>query len=147
MKMALEATNAAFMEALACADAAAAAAAYAENAKLLVPGMPMLEGRRAIERFWRTGIAKGITGVKLQALEVEDADRIAHEVGRYWLWIEPDGGEWRSERGKYVVIHRRDLDGLWTWAVHIFNSDGDDRGSESPRRPRSYATHDTKEES
>jgi uncharacterized protein (TIGR02246 family) len=147
MRLALEGTNAAFTEALACADAAAAAAVYAENAKLLVPGMPMLEGRRAIERFWRTGIAKGIAGVKLQAVEFEDADNIAHEVGRYWLWIEPNGGEWRSERGKYVVLHRREPDGLWAWAVHIFNSDGDNRGSDSPRRPTSYATHNKKEES
>jgi uncharacterized protein (TIGR02246 family) len=118
----VNATNVAFAAALAGGDAAAAAGLYAPEARLLAPGTGLLRGRDAITRFWQAGIEIGITAVQLETLDLDDD--VALELGRYRLRVEAEGSEAVTDRGHYVVIHKRQSDGSWMWAVEIFNSDG-----------------------
>jgi uncharacterized protein (TIGR02246 family) len=113
------AANALLVQALMRGDGAAAAALYAEDAKLFAPGAGLLKGRAAIGRFWQTGIQVGITSLELETLDLDD--EVACELGRYRLRITPEGGEPASEHGEYVVIHRRQADGSWKWALDIFS--------------------------
>ena len=115
--------NDAFADAIARGDSAAAAAVYAEDAKLLPPGSDPLDGRLAAESFWRERIEMGVSGVELETLELEEHDGVAYEVGRYWLAAAADSTALAIDHGKYVVIHKRQGDGTWKWAVDIFNSD------------------------
>jgi len=112
--------NANFSAALAAGDATAVGAVYSDQARLLAPGAELLMGRDAIAAFWKTGIAAGIRGAELTTVSVDHRDDLAVEVGRYALRIQSDGD---APVGKYVVIHRRGADGIWRWAVDIFNSD------------------------
>ena len=115
--------NAKFCTALAAGDAAAAAAVYSDDARLLAPGSELLSGRHAIEAFWKSGIAAGIRGAELTTISLDHRDDLAVEVGLYTLPIEPNGSEPVVDHGKYVVVHQRTADRTWRWAIDIFNSD------------------------
>jgi ketosteroid isomerase-like protein len=117
------ANNDGFADAIARGDAAAAAAVYSDDARLLPPGSEALRGRCAAERFWRDGIEAGLCGIELETLGLEQHEGSAYEVGRYVLAFAPTTAEPRIDRGKYVVIHKRQPDGTWRWAIDIFNSD------------------------
>ena len=66
---ALAETRAAFVFALQDGDAKSASAVYTEDARLLAPSAEVMEGRKAIEGFWRAGIETGLAEVGLHALE------------------------------------------------------------------------------
>jgi ketosteroid isomerase-like protein len=116
-------TRAAFAAALRRGDARAASAVYADEATLLPPSAELMHGRPAIEAFWQAGVEAGISEVELEALELERRDGLAYEIGRYALWLEPAEGGTVVDRGKYVLVHERQADGSWQWAVEMFNPD------------------------
>ena len=132
---AIAAMRAAFVDALARGDAAAAAAVYTETARLLPPESEPMEGRPAIEAFWRAGIESGIAEVELEARELDQRDGLAYEIGRYALRLRAADGGTIVDRGKYVLVHRRQPDGTWRRAVEMFSPDGqptDERAKEEP---------------
>ena len=113
----------ALASALARGDAADAAALYAEDGRLLTPAARLIEGRGQIEAYWREGIAIGLSGVELEAEDVETGPGFAIEIGRYAFTLAIDGGGPTVDRGKYVVLHRRSTDGTWCRLVDVFNPD------------------------
>jgi ketosteroid isomerase-like protein len=117
----IAATRAAFIAALRGGDATAASAVYADDARLLPPSAELVEGRAAIEAFWRAGIESGIAAVELESLQLTRQGRLAYEIGRYALRLEPAGAEAVLDRGKYLLVHARQNDGCWRWAVEMFN--------------------------
>jgi uncharacterized protein (TIGR02246 family) len=117
----IEAANAAFVRGLEQGDAAAMAAVYEPDGRLLAPNTEPQQGSAAIEAFWKTIIDAGVRGALLETQTVDERDDLAVEVGRYTLRTAADGGE-IVDVGKYVVIHRRQPDGSWRYAVDIFNS-------------------------
>jgi uncharacterized protein (TIGR02246 family) len=112
--------SAAFAAALGRRDASAAAALYADDGALLTPAADLIRGRTDIEAFWREGIAFGLSGIELEATDVTVIGAVAIEIGRYALRL--DGA---TDRGKYLVLHRRDGDGAWRRAVEVYNPQGD----------------------
>ena len=56
-------TRAAFVAALKDGDAKAASHVYADEARLLAPSAELIQGREAIEAFWRAGLEAGISEV------------------------------------------------------------------------------------
>jgi uncharacterized protein (TIGR02246 family) len=117
----IKAANAAFVRGLEQGDAAAMAAVYEPDGRLLAPNTEPQQGSAAIEAFWKTIIDAGVRGALLETQTVDERDDLAVEVGRYTLRTAADGGE-IVDVGKYVVIHRRQPDGSWRYAVDIFNS-------------------------
>jgi ketosteroid isomerase-like protein len=118
---AIAATTAAFVAALAAGDAAAASEAYADDARLLPPATGLVQGRAAIERFWRAGVESGISELELDAVELERRHAIAYEVGRYALRLQPVDGDAVVDRGSYVLVHERQDDGSWRRALEMFS--------------------------
>ncbi len=113
--------NAAFMAGIAAGDSAAVGALYTDDAVLLPPGMPSLEGREAITQFWQGGIGAGIARVEMMPTEVvaTSADTI---LERSTVRVfNADGAQ--IDQGKYVVVWRQ-VDGQWFMAWDIWNSDG-----------------------
>jgi uncharacterized protein (TIGR02246 family) len=113
----LEQAAGALADAVARGDAAAAAALYADDGRLLTATARLISGRAAIESYWRAGIALGLTGVALSPTEVQILDGVAIEVGGYVVTAR-DGGR---DEGKYLALHRRQPDGSWRRAVDVFN--------------------------
>jgi uncharacterized protein (TIGR02246 family) len=114
-------TTAAFVAALAAGDAAAASEAYADDARLLPPATGFVQGRAAIERFWRAGVESGISGVELDPVELERRQAVAFEFGRYALRLQPVGEDAVVDRGSYVLVHERQADGSWRRALEMFS--------------------------
>jgi uncharacterized protein (TIGR02246 family) len=121
LEQAVAASHAAFAAAVHGGDARAAAALYAPGASLLPPSAPLLQGREAIETFWRAGIDSGLDGVELEGVELERRDGLAYEIGRYALRLRAaDGGE-VVDRGAYVLVLEQQEDGIWLRTVETFN--------------------------
>ena len=135
---AIAGTRASFVAALCGGDASAASAVYAHDAQLLAPSAELVAGREAIADFWRAGLDAGIAGVELEELTVKGGESVAWEIGRYALRLEPADGTPVVDRGKYLLVHERQDDGSWRWAVEMFNPDalpakaGERRDEEGP---------------
>jgi ketosteroid isomerase-like protein len=108
-------------------NADAVAALYAEDAQLLPPGGPVVNGRPAIRDYWANDIAA--TGVAVTI--TSDASN----AGGDWAWR---SGAWSSQdakgtplTGKYVEVWHRTRSG---WQIHrdIWNADGAPGASAAP---------------
>jgi uncharacterized protein (TIGR02246 family) len=123
VKQEVDRTNREFVAAFNRGDMATVASCYVEDAKVMPPGSEVVQGREAIEQFWR-GVQKqmGVKEVTLDSQEVEASGDIAHEVGTATLKIEPPGGQAATVPIKYLVAWKRQADGAWRVAVDIWNS-------------------------
>jgi len=103
-------------------DAAGLAALYAEDGMVLPPGGPAMQGRQAIEGFWRGAREAGVQEVHLTTEEVESRDDLAYEVGSATLRIQPSEGAAIADTVKFVVVWKRAADGAWQLYRDIWNS-------------------------
>jgi uncharacterized protein (TIGR02246 family) len=117
----IETTNRAFMDAVDKGDASAIATLYTEDARLLPPGAPPMDGRAAIEAYWKEGLAAGIAGLQLMTQTVDECDGWALEVGTAVATM-GHGAEAVEATGKYVVQFRQEGD-TWRLAMDIWNFD------------------------
>lgn len=113
--------RAAFSNALGRGDTRSAASLYAVTARLVAPSADLIEGREAIEAFWRAGIDSGVEAVELEAVEVQHRDRMAYEIGRYLLRMRPELTETAIDRGTYVLVLEPRDDGSWCRTVEMFS--------------------------
>ena len=115
----IEATNAQFMAAVSQGDAAGVAACYTEDAQFMPPNGETVSGRAAIQETMQGFIDAGVTGLRLESMEVQGHGDTAHEVGRATL-MGADGQT--LDESKYIVIWKKVGD---EWKLHrdIFNSD------------------------
>ena len=102
-------------------DAAAIAALYTADARLLPTNFEIMKGTQAIQAFWQGGIDMGIKGATLETLEVQVKEDIAYEVGKYTLKIQVSADQTITDEGKYVVIWKRENDS-WKLDVDIWNT-------------------------
>jgi len=119
--------------ALECGDIAAAGACYADDAQLLIPVAGLIEGRQAIEEYWCTGLALGLSSVTFEAWRVERLGARQVEIGRYRVTVETVPTDARSERGTYLVLQRRAVDGTWQRAVDVLDPDEPQGSSPHPQ--------------
>jgi uncharacterized protein (TIGR02246 family) len=117
----IEAANKELLAALSNGDAAGVASCYTEDAKLLPPNSEILEGKEAIQAFWQGGIDMGIKEAELKTALVEAQGDAAYEIGTYTLTIEPPGGPVITDKGKYLVIWKRQ-DGSWKLHADSFHT-------------------------
>lgn len=115
--------RAAFVAAMGAGRPGDAAANYAPDARLLAPAAQVIGGRDAIEAFWRAGLEAGVSGIDLQPLEVDCRDGAVYEIGRYTLRVAVAEGDTAEESGSYLLVHRKQADGSWAWAIETFSPD------------------------
>jgi len=102
-------------------DAAGMAEMYTEDAILLPAGSDRVEGRKAIEAFWRETLGSGVEDVQLTTETlVAVGDDLAYEIGRYTT--RPRDAAPVS--GQYLVLWKRAGNG-WRLHVDIFNEGGE----------------------
>ena len=114
--------HARFAEAYSRGDVAAVAALYTDDAVLLPPNLEMLRGREAIQQFWAGAKQMGVREAALETVQVEESGDMACEIGAYTLKIQPEGGQATADRGKCVVVWKREGDRSWKLAVDIWNT-------------------------
>ena len=123
MEPSLREAKSALAAALERGDVAAAGACYADDAQLLTPAAGLIQGRKAIEEYWGTGIALGLSAVSFEARRVERLGTRQVEIGRYRVAVETEPTDARFERGTYLVLHRQAVDGTWQRAVDVLDPD------------------------
>ena len=99
-------------------DAAAVAALYDEEGRLLPPQADPISGRAKIQEFWQGVMGAGVKGAAFEVLEVHAAGDLATEIGNY-VMKNADGQE--IEHGKYIVLWKKKK-GSWVILRDIWNS-------------------------
>jgi uncharacterized protein (TIGR02246 family) len=115
-----DALRSAFIEALGRGDAEAAVQVYANDARMLLPATGPMDGRAAIQAFWRAGLESGMTGLTLEPTLLDGEMAFACEIGRYVLHAKPQHEAAVVEEGRYLIVHRQDATGAWRRALEIF---------------------------
>ncbi len=105
-------TNESFTTSFAAANAADLVRLYTEDAQLFPPNSDMIDGVENITAFWQGVFDSGLTGARLDTLEVDNEGDTAIEVGRYALTAD-DGSI--ADEGKYIVVWKRIED---RWYIH-----------------------------
>ena len=113
----IEAVNATFMKLVQEKNAAGLAALYTDEARILPPNGPAIEGHAAIEQFFG-GIVQGIARVQLDTVEVEGHGDTAHEVEAL-TFFGANGA--KIDEGKAIVIWKK-VDDQWKLHRDMFSS-------------------------
>lgn len=116
----IEAVNRQLMDAVP-GDAAAAAALYTDNARVLPPNVEPVIGKAAIQELFQSLAEVGAKALKLKTGSVHGFGDAAVEEGDYAFELQPEGGEVMTDLGTYVVMWRRDR-GEWKLDLDIWNS-------------------------
>lgn len=111
----VDAIDAGFGEALATQDAERLASFYADDARLLFGGQPIIRGRAAVDAACRAMVADGPVSLRFVTEEVIADGSLVVGIGRT---VSPSG------QSKYVVIYRRQADGSLKLIVDAPSSDG-----------------------
>jgi uncharacterized protein (TIGR02246 family) len=123
VRQAIEQTDRQWEQAFNRGDAAGVASLYTENGSLLPPNAEIAQGREAIQQSIQGFIDAGLKNIAFTTVDVGTSGDLAYEIGRYSLDIQPPGSEQTvTDRGKYVIVARRQSDGSWKLVTDIFNT-------------------------
>ena len=122
---AIRATDSAFARAAGAGDAAAVAAMYLADARLMPPNRRPIEGREAIQKFWGGLLGGYQLRFDVAAEEIEGRGDLAYARGRYTLDGTPKAKDAAPlhDEGKFLEVLRRQPDGTWRYAVDMYSSD------------------------
>jgi ketosteroid isomerase-like protein len=95
---------------------------YAEDAVVLPPNGPLVQGRAAMESWFAS--FPPMSDFRAEIIEVEGRGDLAYVRGAYSMLFTPPGAsEPIKDTGKYIEIWRKQADGSWRAIRDIFNSD------------------------
>lgn len=121
-KATMRAMAAEFARAAMARSDSANAAQYTENAVFMPPNQPAVEGRAAIQAWFKA--FPPISEFTVTLVDVDGVGDVAYARGTYTLTIAPAGKTPAvSDHGKFLEVRRRQADGKWLLTADIFNSD------------------------
>ena len=122
---AIRAASAAWSQVSTAKDLDKSVAVYTDDAVQMSPKGPPVHGKDAIRKGWAAMLAMPGPGLSFQTTSVEVARSgdLAYETGTYDFVTADKKGKTNDEKGKYVVVWKKQSDGSWKAAVDIDNSD------------------------
>lgn len=131
--------EAAWVADIATKDVDKFASYYSDDASLLMPNLPIVNGRDNIRAALKPMLADPNFALTFQATRA-DASRggdFVYTVGTYSMTVSsPKDKKPVTDKGKYLTVFKRQVDGSWKAVADMINSDMPAR-SERPR-PRSH---------
>jgi uncharacterized protein (TIGR02246 family) len=112
----------AFGEAFTRGDFKSVGEMYAEDAIVFPPDADMVQGRAAIQAFWKSVYDSGAKGASLSVVDVQSSGDVAAEVGRAYLTVTAPNQPEVRQHVKYVVVWKRQNDGSWKLYRDIWNA-------------------------
>ena len=114
-----------WLKATGAKDVERTVAFYADDASMFPPNAPIATGKEAIRALWSQvfttpGIAVSGQTTKVEASHGGD---LAYEIGTYEFTMHDPAGKPVMERGKYVLVWKKQAAGSWKVIIDIFNSD------------------------
>ena len=98
---------------------------YTDDASLLPFNAPIAEGKDQIRHVWSMLMSN--PGYSLHfgptKIEVAKSGDLAYEMGAFDLTLANDDGKPNPMRGKYIVVWKKQVNGMWKAAADIFNTD------------------------
>jgi uncharacterized protein (TIGR02246 family) len=121
----IRAATVAWSKASQARDVEKAVSFYADDAIELVNKAPAAVGKENIRKVWREMLAEPGPGLTFSTTEVEVAHsgEMAWEHGIYDLATSDKTGKVADEKGKYVVVWKKQFDGSWKVVADIDNTD------------------------
>ena len=120
---AIESVSEQFAKALVRRDFDALAALYTDDAVLMPPHQPAVQGGRAVLKSWFAAFPR-VTEFKLANQRIDGRGDLAYVRGAYTMTLQPEGAPAPiTDRGKYIEVRRRQPTGAWLLEADIFNSD------------------------
>lgn len=111
----VRAFNDVYERALAEQDFETLVSLHTEDARLMMAGQPVIQGRSAIEKVYRQWLKAGPVSTRFETEEVLADGELVIDIGHTIA---------ASGRSKYVVVHRRQPDGSLRIAIDAPSSDG-----------------------
>jgi uncharacterized protein (TIGR02246 family) len=121
---AIRAASAAWSQAAAAKDVDKAVSFYGDGAVVMAPKAPAVHDSENIRKGWAEGFAMPGPGLSWHTTTVEVARSgdLAYENGTYDFVTTGKNGKTSDEKGKYLVIWKKQADGAWKVAVDMDNS-------------------------
>lgn len=120
----IERNNARLIETFIAGDAAAAAALFADDAVLMLPGVDQISGKAAIQQALASFFSFVIyRSIQANVQEVQFFGDYALEMGTTVMTYEA-GGQTFTDRGKYLVAWQRQPSGEWKIHRDVSNVSG-----------------------
>jgi uncharacterized protein (TIGR02246 family) len=114
-------------------DYAAAASYYAEDAVFMPPNAPAVEGRAGIQKNLE-GFGR-VTAFSQPIVEIDGVGDLAYSRLNFDLSLTPPGTTTpMSDKGKVLIVLRKQADGKWRTTKGMFNSDMPIPGSPQAKR-------------
>jgi len=122
---AIRAASAAWSQASTAKDLDKTISFYADDALQFPEKAPAAKGKENIRKNWAPLLAAPGAGLSFQTTTVEIArsGELAYETGTYDFVTTDKQGKSSDEKGKYVVVWKKQNDGSWKAAVDIDNPD------------------------
>jgi uncharacterized protein (TIGR02246 family) len=96
---------------------------YLPDATVLRPNVPAVRGAAAIREFFFGVLDSGFGEVELETLRIEIFGEIAYEAGKCKSLVPIAMGKRREERGKYLLVLKRQAANEWKIAADTWSSD------------------------
>jgi ketosteroid isomerase-like protein len=98
---------------------------YTDDAVLMPPNIPTLTGKEPIRALWKSMLDSPsfVGGWKATKVEVARSGDLAYVSGNYEFTEKDDSGKPITDKGKYLEVWRKQLDGSWKCVAGMFNSD------------------------
>ena len=96
---------------------------YADDALMMPPNIPTLQGKDSIRTLWKSLLeAPGFAG-GWKATKVEVSVDLAYVSGTYEITETDDSGKPMTDKGKYIKNWKKQPDGSWKCVADMFSSD------------------------
>jgi len=116
--------NEQFVQAFNVGDAATIGRTYTERALVLPPNAEMIEGREAIQKYWRGVIEAGIRNLSMRSIRVDEyGGDAARAIGQFSAEAPEPRDQTGTVEGKYVLVWRK-TGGHWQLDSVIWNFTG-----------------------
>ena len=124
-RAALLQADAAWAQAASAKDLDGTVSFLAEGASMLPPNATIVTGEEALRELWSEEFATPGYALSWQAskAEVSAGGDLGYTFGTYEFTMHDPEGNPVTDRGKYVTVWKKQLDGSWKAVADIWNSD------------------------
>jgi ketosteroid isomerase-like protein len=122
---ALRAADAAWLKAYRAKDIDRSVAFYDEQGSMLVPNSPILTGKKVIAKFIAKSFGLRDYEIKWHSKKVGVARSgdLGYTSGAYEMSFKDASGKAVSDKGKYLMLWKKQADGAWKVLFDTSNSD------------------------
>lgn len=98
---------------------------YSDDALVLPPNMPAIQGKQKARAMWQGmfSVPGFGGGWKVSKVEVARSGELGYVTGSYELSETDETGKPVTDKGKYLEVWKKQADGSWKCVIDMFNSD------------------------